>query len=112
MRSETMTQEITSLFVQMSASLGSIDSKLATVVDDMKLQRDKLADHETRIQSIEKTGNSSVKDNIVKWLVMALIGTVSVIVSLTGAGGILKQLMGNFNNNTPTPIVQQGGTTK
>lgn len=104
MRSEDMTQEITSLFVQMSASLGSIDSKLTAVCD-------KLASHEQRITTLEKNGGG-VKENIVKWLVMALIGTVSVIVSLTGAGGILKQLMGNLDANTPAPIVQQGGTTK
>ena len=104
MRSEDMTQEITGLFVQMSASLGSIDSKLTAVCD-------KLASHEQRITTLEKK-DGGIKENIVKWLVMALIGTVSVIVSLTGAGGILKQLMGNMGYTTPTPIVQQGGTTK
>ena len=99
-----MTQEITRLFVQMSQSLGSIDSKLTIACD-------KLASHEQRITTLEKK-DGGVRENLVKWLVMALIGTVSVIVSLTGAGGILKQLMGNFGANTPAPIVQQGGTTK
>lgn len=75
------------IWVKISQQIGELSASVKMVLS-------KLTEHEHRLDALEKTGNQSVKDNIVKWLVIALVGSISVIVTLTGAGAILKQLLG------------------
>ena len=81
-----MTKELTEIVLKITSELSSLNTNMRSVLD-------KLTSHEQRILQLEQ-GKGNLKDNIVKWLVIALIGSVSVIVTLTGSGALLKQLMG------------------
>jgi len=70
-----------------------ITSELASLNTYMKTALEKLADHERRIDSLEK-GKFGLKDNIVKWLVIALIGSIGIIATLTGSAAIIKAMLG------------------
>lgn len=78
--------KLTELFVSISENLGSINAKLTNLCDI-------IAKHETRITNLEQ-GKVSFKDSIVKWLVIALIGSIGTIATLTGATGIIKMMLG------------------
>ena len=74
------------IWVKISQQIGELNGFIKTALD-------KLADHEKRIDDLEK-GKGGVKDNIVKWLVMALIGSIGVIATLTGSTAIIKTMLG------------------
>lgn len=71
-----------------------ITSELAALNANMKNVLDKLADHEKRIDDLEKGKNSSWKDDLLKWLARGLVASVLVIGSLTGAAGLIKSVFG------------------
>lgn len=90
MDEETKMNTELDIWVKISQQIGELSASVKMVLS-------KLTEHEHRLDALEKTdmsGNGSIKDNIVKWLVIALVGSISVIVTLTGAGAILKQLLG------------------
>ena len=90
MDEETKMNTELDIWVKISQQIGELSASVKMVLS-------KLTEHEHRLDVLEKTdmsGNGSIKDNIVKWLVIALVGSISVIVTLTGAGAILKQLLG------------------
>ena len=70
-----------------------ITSELASLNTNMKTALDKLADHERRLDNLEQ-GKVGLKDNIVKWLVIALIGSIGIIATLTGSAAIIKAMLG------------------
>ena len=75
------------IWVKISSQIGELSANVKTVLE-------KLTEHEKRIGELEKTGQHPIKENIVKWLVMALVGSIAVIITLTGSGAILKALIG------------------
>lgn len=77
--------ETTKLFIDISKNLGEINSKIGTLCET-------LAKHEQRITNLEQN-KFSIKDNIVKWLVIALIGTIGIIATLTGSTAIIKAML-------------------
>ena len=70
-----------------------ITSELAALNTNMRSVLDKLTSHEQRISALEQ-GKTGVKDNIVKWLVIALIGSIGIIATLTGSTAIIKTMLG------------------
>lgn len=82
-----MMEDNLDIWVKISSQIGELSANVKTVLE-------KLTEHEKRIGDLEKTGTRPIRDNIVKWLVMALVGSVAVIITLTGSGAILKALIG------------------
>ena len=76
--------KFTDLAIKISGELASLNTNMRTVLE-------KLTNHENRITNLEN-GKTGIRDNIVKWLTIALIGCISVIVTLTGATGVLQML--------------------
>lgn len=74
--------KFTDLAIKISGELASLNTNMRTVLE-------KLTNHENRITNLEN-GKTGIRDNIVKWLTIALIGCISVIVTLTGATGVLQ----------------------
>lgn len=90
MDKETKVNTELDIWVKISQQIGELSASVKMVLS-------KLTEHEHRLDALEKTdksGNGSIKDNIVKWLVIALVGSISVIATLTGSGAILKHLIG------------------
>jgi len=76
------------IFVKMSAQLGSIDSSIKTLCA-------RIADHENRLSQLEKGASGYSKDQIISLLIKCLIIAGVSLASLTGAGPLLKQILGN-----------------
>ena len=73
------------IWVKISQQIGELNGFIKTALD-------KLADHEKRLDDLEKERGSSLKDTVVQLLVKGLVASVFVIGSLTGAGTILKNI--------------------
>lgn len=71
-----------------------ITSELAALNANMKSVLDKLADHEKRIDNLEKGKNGSFKDNLIQLLVKGLVASIFVIGSITGASAMIKHVLG------------------
>ena len=71
-----------------------ITSELAALNANMKNVLDKLADHEKRIDDLEKGKNFSFKDNLIQLLVKGLVASIFVIGSITGASAMIKHVLG------------------
>lgn len=91
---EAMSEKALDIWVRISQQIGELNASVKTVLD-------KLANHEQRLCAIEKTGGPSglSSGQLVKWLVFALIGSISVIATLTGSAGLLKTLLGGMGGN-------------
>ena len=70
-----------------------ITSELAALNANMKSVLDKLADHEKRIDDLEKGKNFSFKDNLIQLLVKGLVASIFVIGSITGASAMIKHVL-------------------
>lgn len=77
----------TDLAIKITAELSALNANMKNVLD-------KLADHEKRIDDLEKGKNSSWKDDLLKWLVRGIVASILVIGSLTGAAGLIKGVFG------------------
>lgn len=77
------------IWVKISTQIGELNGFIKTALD-------KLADHEKRLDDLEKgkTTGSQLKDDLLKWLVRGLVASIFVIGSLTGASAIIKQVLG------------------
>lgn len=75
------------IWVKISTQIGELNGFIKTALD-------KLADHEKRIDDLEKGKNSSWKDDLLKWLVRGIVASILVIGSLTGAAGLIKGVFG------------------
>ena len=78
--------KMTDLVIKITSELASLNANMKTVLD-------KLTGHEQRISALEQ-GKVGLKDNIVKWLVIALIGSIGIIATLTGSAAIIKAMLG------------------
>lgn len=79
-------EKTTELIIKISSELASLNTNMRTVLE-------KLTNHEGRITNLEQN-KTGIKDDIVKWLTIALIGTISIIATLTGSAGLIKALVG------------------
>lgn len=77
----------TDLAIKITAELSALNANMKNVLD-------KLADHEKRLDDLEKGKNASWKDDLLKWLVRGIVASILVIGSLTGAAGLIKSVFG------------------
>ena len=83
-----MNQEMfTELAIKITAELSALNANMKNVLD-------KLADHEKRIDDLEKGKNYSFKDNLIQLLVKGLVASIFVIGSITGASAMIKHVVG------------------
>ena len=75
------------IWVKISTQIGELNGFIKTALD-------KLADHEKRIDYLEKCKNYSFKDNLIQWLVKGLVASIFVIGSITGASAMIKHVLG------------------
>lgn len=75
------------IWVKISTQIGELNGFIKTALD-------KLADHEKRIDDLEKGKSGSFKDDMIKLLIKGLVASIFVIGSLSGAGALLKGIFG------------------
>lgn len=78
-------------------TLIDIKSQLAELNANQKNLQGILVNHENRITTIESATTkekTSFKDDIIQLLIKGLVGSIFVIGSLAGAGGILAKILG------------------
>ena len=78
-------------------TLIKIEAQLAELNANQKNLQAILGNHENRITSIESATvkeKTSFKDDIIQMLVKGIVGSIFVIGSLAGAGGILAKILG------------------
>lgn len=78
---------LTDLAIKITAELSALNANMKNVLD-------KLADHEKRIDDLEKCKNYSFKDNLIQLLVKGLVASIFVIGSITGASAMIKHVLG------------------
>lgn len=72
-----------------------ITAELSSLNQNMKTTLDRLSNHELRIMDLEKTkGEHGLLKEIVPWIVKALVICCGALATLTGAGAILKPILG------------------
>ena len=79
-------------------TLIDIKSQLAELNANQKNLQAILVNHENRITNIESTttkDKTSLKDDLIRILVKGIVGSIFVIGSLAGAGGILAKILGS-----------------
>ena len=78
-------------------TLIEIKSQLAELNANQKNLQAILVNHENRITTIESATTkekTSFKDDLIQMLVKGIVGSIFVIGSLAGAGGILAKILG------------------
>ena len=76
-------------------TLIKIEAQLAELNANQKNLQAILVNHENRITNIESaTGKNSFKDDIIQLMIKGLVGSIFIIGSLAGAGGILAKILG------------------
>lgn len=79
-------------------TLIEIKAQLAELNATQKNLQAILVNHENRIISIESTTfkeKTSFKDDLIQLMIKGLVGSIFVIGSLAGAGGILAKILGS-----------------
>lgn len=79
-------------------TLIGIKAELAQLNANQKNLQAILVNHENRITNIESATTkekTSFKDDIIQLLIKGLVGSIFVIGSLAGAGGILAKILGS-----------------
>ena len=79
-------------------TLIEIKAQLAELNANQKNLQAILVNHENRITSIESATakeKTSFKDDIIQLLIKGLVGSIFIIGSLAGAGGILAKILGS-----------------
>ena len=78
-------------------TLIEIKAELAELNANQKNLQAILVNHENRITTIESTTTkekTSFKDDLIQLMIKGLVGSIFVIGSLAGAGGILAKILG------------------
>ena len=78
-------------------TLIKIEAQLAELNANQKNLQAILVNHENRITNIEYATTkekTSFKDDLIQMLVKGIVGSIFVIGSLAGAGGILAKILG------------------
>ena len=79
-------------------TLIEIKAELAELNANQKNLQAILVNHENRITTIESTTvkeKTSFKDDLIQLMIKGLVGSIFVIGSLAGAGGILAKILGS-----------------
>lgn len=78
--------KFTDIAIKITAELSALNANMKNVLD-------KLADHEKRLDDLER-GKCGFKDTVILWLVKGVIAAVMVIGSLTGASALIQKVLG------------------
>ena len=79
-------------------TLIEIKAQLAELNANQKNLQAILVNHENRITSIESATTkekTSFKDDLIQLMIKGLVGSIFIIGSLAGAGGILAKILGS-----------------
>ena len=79
-------------------TLIKIEAQLAELNANQKNLQAILVNHENRITNIESATTkekTSFKDDLIQMLVKGIVGSIFIIGSLAGAGGILAKILGS-----------------
>lgn len=79
-------------------TLIDIKAELAQLNANQKNLQAILVNHENRITSIESATvkeKTSFKDDLIQLLIKGIVGSIFIIGSLAGAGGILAKILGS-----------------
>lgn len=79
-------EKMTDMFFNFTEQLASLNTNMESVLS-------KLVDHEKRIENIEQN-KTSLKDDVIAWLVKGLVAAVLTVGSLTGAGALITKFFG------------------
>ena len=71
-----------------------ITSELASLNAYMKTALDKLADHEKRLDDLEKGKGAGLKDSIIALAVKGLVIAIISLGSVVGAGALISKIIG------------------
>ena len=77
---------IDDILLKFTAEISSLNANMRSVLD-------KLTSYERRISTLEQN-KTSLKDDVVKWLIRALICSLAITASLTGASSIIAKIFG------------------
>ena len=77
---------IDEILLKFTEEISSLNANMRSVLD-------KLTSHENRISTLEQN-KATLKDDVVKWLIRALICSLAITASLTGASSIIVKIMG------------------
>lgn len=64
------------IWVKISTQIGELSGLIKTTLE-------RLADHEKRLDDLEKCKGTSFRDDVIKWLVRGLVASIFVIGTLT-----------------------------
>jgi hypothetical protein len=86
-----MTEErLTDLVIQITSGIAELNANMKTALG-------KLADHERRIDDLEKN-KLGIKDTVIQWLVKGIVVAVITIGSLTGASALIQKVLAPSTN--------------
>ena len=86
-----MTEErLTDLVIQITSGIAELNANMKTALG-------KLADHERRIDDLEKN-KLGIKDTVIQWLVKGIVVAVITIGSLTGASALIQKILAPTTN--------------
>lgn len=80
---------ITEFIIKVESKLSSIETKVDGIVAQLQ-------DHAKRIGQLEQGQGQGqgLKTNLLEFALKAIIGLITVVIALTGAGGILTKFIG------------------
>lgn len=86
-----MTEErLTDLVIQITSGIAELNANMKTALG-------KIADHERRIDDLEKN-KLGIKDTVIQWLVKGIVVAVITIGSLTGASALIQKVLAPSTN--------------
>ena len=80
-------EKITEFFIKLNGELQALNANMRNVLD-------KLTNHEQRLTSLEQRKEADWKNQLLLLLAKATVIGVVAIGSLTGASGLIKQVLG------------------
>lgn len=80
-------EKITEFFIKLNGELQALNANMRNVLD-------KLTNHEQRLTSLEQKKEADWKNQLLLLLAKATVIGVVAIGSLTGASGLIKQVLG------------------
>lgn len=87
-----MTEErLTDLVIQITSGIAELNANMKTALG-------KIADHERRIDDLEKN-KFGIKDTVIQWLVKGIVVAVITIGSLTGASALIQKVLAPSTNS-------------
>lgn len=79
---------IDEILLKFTEEISSLNANMRSVLD-------KLTSHENRISTLEQNKTTTLKDDVIKWLIRALICSLAITASLTGASSIIAKILGS-----------------